>query len=248
MALKKVSLAIKTSITYALWIAVVPLGLCLCALLALFPKKIRLNNRFYFVITTFLGWFIVKATFVRFVVYGKENIPAQPSLILANHTSALDIPLVELLVGSHPHIWMSKMEYNKIPIFGFILRRMHVTVDKLSGSAARTALLTMYTLLKEYQSHALIFPEGTRSADGKMLPLLAGFAILAQKLKRPIVPIVIAGFHQVYPKNSLLIDSSVRNVKISIGKPLVYQETVSLNDFVSYVQHYFEDELAKLNA
>ena len=91
-------------------------------------------------------------------IRGKEYLPGyprMPSLILMNHSSALDIPIVEMLVGTFPHVWMSKDLYGKVPFLGMLLRRMHVLVKRESPSDARKALLMMYNLLKEGSRHGL---------------------------------------------------------------------------------------------
>ncbi len=248
MLLKKASNAFKTGLTYTLWLAVVPVSLtCICLPLSLLPARIRIN-RFYHFFASRIGAFIFRASFVRINIYGRENLPQypdQPAIIIANHSSALDIPLVEMIVGSYPHVWMSKVSYAKIPVFGTLLRRMHVLVDRTSGRDARMALLNMYNVLKDAPRHALVFPEGTRHADGKVHSFYPGFALLAQKLKRPVIPIVVSGLHTVFPKNSLLIDSSVQQVTIHIGQPIYCAENTKTDEFVGLLEKYFEKQLGQ---
>jgi 1-acyl-sn-glycerol-3-phosphate acyltransferase len=242
---KKVSNTLKTGLTYTLWLVFVPASLtCICLPLSLLPARIRINRLYHFFASR-IGTFIVKASFVKIKIHGLENMPRypqQPAIIIANHSSALDIPLIEMLVGSYPHIWMSKISYGKIPVFGTLLKRMHVMVDR-TGRDARMALLNMYKMLKDAPRHALVFPEGTRYADGKVHEFYPGFAILAQKLKRPIIPVVISGLHSAFPKKSLLIDSSVQQVTIHIGQPIHCPDTMKADEFVGLVSQYFEKQL-----
>ncbi len=237
---------IKTCITYFLICLVVPaVVILLCLPLSLLPTSIRHDNRLLFFITSRLGRFIIWASFIRVRVQGKENLPAypnQPSIIVINHASALDIPLVEAIVGSYPHIWMSKTSYAKIPIFGFVLQRIHVTVER-GGGKQHNALHTMYNVLKGANRHALIFPEGRRHSSGHVSTFYSGFAMLSQKLDRPVIPVIIEGLHAVFPAKSLVIDSSVPAVKLSIGNPLHPAPGETVQDFTARVQKYFETEM-----
>jgi 1-acyl-sn-glycerol-3-phosphate acyltransferase len=249
MALHNILNLSKSIITYILWISIVPPLFIPCIVIALLPKKIRHDSRIYFFWSTIISHTILKLAFIRVSVTGKANLPQypqQPAIFIINHASALDIPLVEIVAGSYPHVWMSKAEYKKIPFFGFLLKRMHILVDKNSLTSARNALVLMHQQLQNNARHALIFPEGTRHTDGNVHRFYSGFAILAQKLKRPIVPIVISRNHSIFPKKSLIIDSSVSPVKINIGKPVYVTEQTNLDEFVTCMQKYFEQQLTTM--
>ncbi len=182
------------------------------------------------------------ATFVPIQIVGRENLPSypnQPSIIVMNHGSSLDIPMLEMLVGSYPHVWMSKAGYGKIPFFGWLLRRMHILVDPTSNQVAKNALLGMYYRTKGVARHALIFPEGTRHSDSQIHPFMPGFALLAKKLNRPVVPVYIHQAHKILSKNSWLIDSSDKTVTLVIGKPIYYPDGSTVDDFVQEVHQCF---------
>ncbi len=219
----------------------------ICGILACLPARLRYDNRLYFVVSTFISHFIIRVSGIKITISGRENLPQYPqapALLVMNHSSALDIPLVEIVAGTYPHVWLSKASYGKVPLFGFLLKRMHVLVDTTNKKAAGAALLKTYTLLKNASRHALVFPEGTRSPDGNVGNFFSGFALLAKKLNRPIIPVVISGIHRVYPKNSLIIDSLAPVVTITIGKPLHCPPSVSPDEFATQVCHYFKDTLA----
>lgn len=242
---------ILTVITFLLLSIIMPTFLIPCFFLSLFPKNIRYDNRLYFWLTSTMSRLMIWATFIKIRVIGRENLasyPNNPAIIIANHTSAIDIPLVEMFMGTYPHIWMSKVSYLRVPLMGFLLKRMHVFVDKTSGKDARAALLAMYALIKASDRHAVLFPEGTRHTDGKIHDFYAGFGMLAQKLKRPVIPIVIFGLHKVFPKKSLLVDSSACTVTIKIGKPMYCPESMDTAEFVAHIQQYYQTELEKLGA
>lgn len=241
--------AIKSIITYIIWIFIAVPLLCLCALLTLLPASIRYDNRIYFALGVFLSRVIMRASFLSIHVEGLENVPTyphDPAIFLANHTSSLDIPVVETLLGNFPRIWFSKKSYLQVPVFGFILKRLHVPIDATSPHKARQGLETAFQRANQSLRHILIFPEGRRFDDGNIHKFFSGFAVLAQKLNRPVIPIVISGLHKAYPKGSFFIASSGQTIKIKVGKPMYFDSSQTPTHITTTMNHYFEQELKKL--
>lgn len=239
---------VKTVRTYILWLLTSAIFIPFCLLLALLPKHIRYDNRLYFILTT--GWnkLLVFFSFIELKVHGREHMPHYPhapSIIVLNHISALDIPLAELVVGSYPHIWFSKEEYRKIPLFGILLHRMHVLVKRDSPRAALTSLHTAYTLAHNNNRHIIMFPEGTRSADGSLGKFFSGFAILAKKLNRPVIPVAIINADKIMPKQSYLINPRAAKVHLIIGKPMHCGSDETADQFVERVHEWFENDKKK---
>lgn len=246
----KLLIIIKTSITYILWAFIAFFCFALCVPLACLPARIRYDNRLYFAVTTLVAQLTIAASFIKISIKGARNppnYPNTPAIFVINHTSALDIALVEMLAGSYPHIWISKASYTKIPFFGFLLKRMHILVERENQTKAGRAFLKAYQLAKDKARHMLIFPEGTRHNDGKLHTFHPGFALLAQKLNRPVIPVIITGAQTIFPKKSFLVDSSACHVKISIGKPIYYTHEQSQEDFIKLVHDYCKQELETLN-
>lgn len=214
-------------------------------LLTFLPARIRYDNPIYFWLTKIWCNLIVWSTGIRFSVKGKENLPRypnQPAIIVINHTSALDIPVVESLLSGYPHVWFSRHEYGYIPLFGSLVKRMHILVNRNNTQQSFAALKKGINRVKEASRHLVIFPEGTRHNDGEIHEFHGGFALMAQQLGRPVIPIVIQGLDRAYPKNRLLIDSYNCHVKISIGVPLHCQSSMSRDDFVEMVRTWFKHE------
>ena len=118
---------------------------------SLLPASSRYDNRVFFFLSYLWNRILVFLSFVRYSVEGKENIPnfqGQPVIILSNHASSLDIPLIEICLKCFPHIWMSKAIFAKIPVFGFILRRMSVLVDRKNIERSMKSLRESYNLTK----------------------------------------------------------------------------------------------------
>lgn len=241
---------IKTIFTYFVWIFIAIPLLGVCAIITLLPSSIRYDNRMYFRLGVFLSRIIMRATFLRIHIEGLENIPhypKMPAIIIANHSSSLDIPVVETLLGDYPRIWFTKKNYLKVPVFGFILRRLHIPVDTTSIHKTRMGLDTALQRADKKSRHILIFPEGRRFNDGAIHKFFSGFAVLAYKLDRPIIPIVISGLHNVYPKGSFFIASSEQVIKIKIGKPMYVDPAHTTTQTTTKMNQYFERELKKLS-
>ena len=185
-------------------------------------------------------------SFIRVQVHGKENLPQypkSPSIIVMNHTSCLDIFIMEKLFR-YPHIWLTKSVYTKIPLFSILLHRMHVLVKNENNIAAAQALLQAHRLAKNVSSHIFIFPEGARFDDGKIHEFNPGFALLAKKLNRPVIPILIQGFHKILPKNKIRIDYRAAKAELTIGKPIFIQKNETRDDFSNRVHSWFQNRLS----
>lgn len=217
----------------------------LCSPIALLPKKYRYPNKLFHMLVNICSRLIFFFSFINYKIYGKNNLPDHntPAIIIMNHASSLDIPVIEMLLESQPRIWISKAEYTKIPIWGFVLNRMHVTIKKNSPTGTKNALEQIIKLAKDYESHITMFPEGHRYADGKIHRFFSGFAIMAKALDRPVIPIAVSGLNKILPPKSFFIDSAAQMVKIKIGHAISYKDFQTRQDFVEYTQKWFEKEL-----
>ena len=136
-------------------------------------------------------------------VEGFEQLdPAGTYIFMANHTSNLDPPVITPLLGRRVFI-LTKQELFRIPIFGTAMRRARfVAVNRTDRRAAiesiREAVSTLHSGLG-----LLVFPEGTRSLDGKLLPFKKGPFHIAMEAGVPVVPITIVGSHDAWPKGKL---------------------------------------------
>ncbi|HVH71058.1 MAG TPA: lysophospholipid acyltransferase family protein [Candidatus Dormibacteraeota bacterium] len=148
--------------------------------------------------------FFVKAAGVRIRVEGRNNIPPGVCLFVANHTSSVDAPAV---VGAIPRrvAILLKESLFKWPIAGQAFRCAHfIPVNRSARESAIASVEQATEEMKKGQSF-LIYPEGTRSPDGRLQEFKKGAVVMAIKAGVPIVPMVCSGAHRVMEKKSLVI-------------------------------------------
>lgn len=137
---------------------------------------------------------------VRVKVRGRENIDRKTSYVFtANHQGAFDIWSVYGYLN-HNFIFMMKKELESIFMVGWACRKAgHVYVDDQNISNIRHTIAEAEQKLKGGRS-MVIFPEGSRSWDGKMIPFKRGAFMLAAEFKLPVVPITIDGSFKAMPR------------------------------------------------
>jgi 1-acyl-sn-glycerol-3-phosphate acyltransferase len=145
----------------------------------------------------------LRAAGVRVVVRGREGVPANtPCLYMANHQSNLDPPL---LAGVQPAnaAMMVKESLMRIPVLGFAMRLAHCVPVERSGrvESAKQSLRAAAAVLQSGLS-ITIFPEGTRSIDGELLPFKKGPFFLAMQTGVPVVPVTITGTGAMWSKGT----------------------------------------------
>ncbi len=140
-----------------------------------------------------LDFLILPFVILRYrpIIFGRKHVPEKgPFIVAANHISMVDPPLVSLAVH-YPVAYMAKKELFKHPLAAEFYRSQGCfALDRDNPDSA--TLKTAFNVLKSPANWALgIFPEGTRSMDGRILPLKKGLGGLAQKTKSPVLPVGI---------------------------------------------------------
>jgi 1-acyl-sn-glycerol-3-phosphate acyltransferase len=136
---------------------------------------------------------------VRLDVRGREHLePAEPLLVMSNHQSLYDIPvLLQTLPWSVRMV--SKKEIFLIPIFGHAMRAAEfISIDRQDRASAIASLRGARALLASGVV-VWIAPEGTRSADGRLGPFKKGGFVLAEEADIPILPITVDGTCRILP-------------------------------------------------
>jgi len=156
--------------------------------------------------------FFVRAVGVRVEVSGLERIPPDACLFVANHTSSADAPAVVGAIPRRIAILLKKSLF-AYPIVGQAFTLAHfIPVERRDHDSAIASLERATEAMKEGQSF-LIYPEGTRSPDGRLREFKRGAVVMAIKAGVPIVPMVCVGAHKVMMKRSLVIHPSVITVE-----------------------------------
>ena len=149
--------------------------------------------------------FFVNCVGVRVHVRGTERLPQGTCIFAANHTSSADAPAV---VGAIPRriAVLLKRSLFEWPIAGQAFHLAHfIPVDRFDRESAIESLEKATQALRDGQSF-LIYPEGTRSADGRLQELKKGTAVMAIKSGVPVVPVACSGAHRVMEKRKLKIN------------------------------------------
>ena len=149
--------------------------------------------------------FFVNCVGVRVHVRGTERIPQGACIFAANHTSSADAPAV---VGAIPRriAILLKRSLFEWPIAGQAFHLAHfIPVDRFDRESAIESLEQATQALRDGQSF-LIYPEGTRSPDGRLQELKKGTAVMAIRSGVPVVPVACSGAHRVMEKRKLKIN------------------------------------------
>jgi 1-acyl-sn-glycerol-3-phosphate acyltransferase len=166
------------------------------------------------------GWCkaVIGATGAREDVLGLENLPAGTCVLVCNHQSNVDAPFIFLRLPKHIR-FVAKQELFRIPIFGAAVKAMgNIRVERTGTERDRQRLEAAIEQVRTRTS-ILFFAEGTRSTDGKLRPFKKGAAILAIDAQVPIVPVAVAGAHEITPKGGLWVRSG-RPLVLRVGKPI----------------------------
>ena len=151
---------------------------------------------------------------VRVVVEGRELLPRDPRCIfMANHQSNLDPPiLLAHLPGEVA--FLAKKELFSVPVLGTVLRAGRlVPVDRSRRAAAQASITQAAEAVKAGRPF-LIFPEGTRSRHGELLPFKKGAFFFAEQANSPVVPITLSGTGALLPRGEWRIRPGVVYLRI----------------------------------
>ncbi len=155
---------------------------------------------------------------VKVKVRGRENIDPKTSYVfVANHQGAFDIWSIYGYLN-HDFKWLMKKELEKIFLVGYACKRAgHVFVDDTKLSGIRETIQRSEKTLRGGMS-LVIFPEGSRTFDGKMIPFKRGAFMLASEFKLPVVPITINGSFKAMPRTTYCVTPAT--VTLTIHKPI----------------------------
>ncbi len=169
-----------------------------------------------------LGWIFFRtlyATYFRWRVFGAENVPKTGGVILAsNHASFLDPPLVGsgLRRGIN---YLARESLFRFPGMGALLRSWSAVPVDRDGGGARGLMMILDRLLAG--GAIILFPEGTRTRDGKLQPARSGIGLTVIKSSAPVVPVRVFGTFEAYGRHHKF--PRPHRVAVKYGQPMNFE-------------------------
>lgn len=156
---------------------------------------------------------------VRTDVHGLDAVDrAQPPVIVSNHLSNLDGPLLVRTLPLDPRV-LIKAEARRIPLVGWVMKLADfVFVDRSSAAQRQEALEEAIGKIRDKRCPFLVFPEGTRSRDGSMQEFKKGGFLIARRAGVPVLPVRISGTRRLLPPGRITCGAGT--VRIDIFPPL----------------------------
>jgi 1-acyl-sn-glycerol-3-phosphate acyltransferase len=160
---------------------------------------------------------------IHLEISGLEKINKKTSYVfMSNHLSAMDGPLLFMLIPQSIRVILKKEAF-RIPVIGLAMRLVgFIPVDRKGLRGGKQSIDRATRTIKEKGYSFLIFPEGTRSRDGKLQLFKRGGFFLALNSQVPVVPVSIQGTFEIMPKKSFFIKKG--NVRITFHPVVPVQD------------------------
>ncbi|KAG1331601.1 1-acyl-sn-glycerol-3-phosphate acyltransferase [Cocos nucifera] len=165
------------------------------------------------------------------------------AIYICNHASLVDIFLIMWLIPKGT-VTIAKKEIIWYPLFGqlYVLAN-HQRIDRSNPSAAIESIKEVARAVVKKNLSLIIFPEGTRSKTGRLLPFKKGFIHIALQTRLPIVPMVLTGTHLAWRKNSLRVRPAPITVKYFSPIKTDDWEEEKINHYVEMIHALYVDHL-----
>ncbi|HWI60116.1 MAG TPA: lysophospholipid acyltransferase family protein [Bacillota bacterium] len=171
----------------------------------------------------FLGWSAFRALYrfyFRWQVYNAERVPLTGPVILAsNHASFLDPPLVGAGIKRGIN-YLARESLFRFPVVGWVLHRWQAVPVDREGGGAKGLKAILDRLLAG--GAIILFPEGTRSKDGKLQPARSGIGLTVIKSTAPVVPVRVFGTFEAYGRHMRL--PQPHRVAVKYGQPMYFEQ------------------------
>jgi len=172
----------------------------------------------------FIGWCLFRALYKFYFgwrVYNPERVPLSGPVILAsNHASFIDPPLVG--AGLKRGInYLARESLFRFPVLGWILHRWQAVPVDRDGGGAKGLKAILDRLLAG--GAIILFPEGTRTRDGKLQPARSGIGLTVIKSKAPVVPVRVFGTYEAYNRH-MRFPRPFHRVTVKYGRPMHFEK------------------------
>ncbi|XP_020109509.1 1-acyl-sn-glycerol-3-phosphate acyltransferase-like [Ananas comosus] len=200
--------------------------------------RIRQGNVYGHVTGRMLMWILGNPIKIEGSEYSNTR-----GIYICNHASPLDIFLIMWLTPTGT-VGIAKKEIIWYPLFGqlYVLAN-HLRIDRSNPIAAIESMKEAAKIIVKKNLSLIIFPEGTRSKTGRLLPFKKGFVHIALQSRLPIVPIVLTGTHRAWRKNSLRVRPAPLTVKYLPPIKTVDWEPEKINEYVEMVHDLYVENL-----
>lgn len=169
----------------------------------------------------------VVVLFYRYRVFGQEHVPRTGALlIVSNHQSHLDPPLVGVAVRHRHIVPLARIGLFKNRLFGALIRlynAISLKQDESDTAAMRRAVAELNT-----GRAVVIFAEGSRTPDGALQPFKSGLWLLLKRGKCPVLPVAIEGAFDVWPRYRTFPRPSGR-IGVMVGEPIPYEQLATMD-------------------
>jgi 1-acyl-sn-glycerol-3-phosphate acyltransferase len=164
------------------------------------------------------SWLVLRTSSAPLTVEGVDAIDhSQPAIYTANHSSALDIPVLYVGLPFQFRI-LAKLELFRLPFLGWHLTRSgQIPIDRSDARHSMRSLSAAAQTVKA-GTNLVVFPEGGRCTDGHLQPFLGGIFYAAIKAQVPIIPLAIVGTYDALPMNSYVIQPTP--FRLVAGRPI----------------------------
>ncbi len=182
-------------------------------LLLLLPFRVlRIKTTNYFAYIAGRGFILISGSKLR--ITGKENTRKGPAIFISNHTSTLDL----FIAMSHVPPGTSgvaKREIVRVPFFGQVYGLSgHLVIDRSRTDRAVAGMQELGNLVRKHDLSVFMWPEGTRSRNGRIKKFKKGFAHLALQTGLPVVPFVMKGAYNAWQPTSSIIKGTPIDLEI----------------------------------
>ncbi|HEY6070197.1 MAG TPA: lysophospholipid acyltransferase family protein [Chthoniobacterales bacterium] len=177
---------------------------------------------FYYWLGYNLSRLLAKLFYGFRIIHRERMIQTGPVILASNHQSFFDPPLAGNACD-RAIFFLAKKSLMKVPILGWLLSKLNVVPVNLEGD--RSALKALIRILSAGEC-ALVFPEGTRTPDGKLQRAQPGLGLVIAKTRAPVVPMRIFGAYEIWPIHGKMRFSG--KITIVVGGPIYFSDA----DFV----------------
>lgn len=206
------------------WVALnIALATLFFGFIAIVGSLLRVRGRLYFWATQQWSRGILWASAVPVVPHGMDRVDwSSPQVLVSNHVSFYDVFALAAILPA-PYAFVAKKELERIPFFGMAWKAAgHISIDRSDRNSAIQSLRRAGQSIREQRSTVIIFPEGTRSLTGELLPFKKGAFTLAMEARVPVVPVVVRGSAEIQRPGSLRIRP--RPIHVYFGEPFTPSE------------------------